>query len=137
MNRNQWGALHGVDEGARMILADALLTGTLAPEYVAVDRKHRGSALNYDIYDAAPDCLLIQERHTTCDKYGNHPQKNYLILIRVGDNIAKIPAPHKMAIARAAKLDPPVGHIIKKITGCTTTPGIIARYAAEKMGVQS
>ena len=112
-----------------MILADTMLTGVIDEEYVDVDRKHRGSALNYDLYDYTEGCILIQRRHTTCTKYGNSPQKDYFLLVRKGGDIAIVPAPHKMAIARAAKLDPPIGHIISKITGCNEAKEVLGKFA--------
>jgi len=98
-----------------------------------VDRKHRGSALNYDIYDYARGVVLIQQRLTTCTKYGNSPKKDYFLLIRSNGRIFKKEAPKKMAIVKLAKKDPEPGEIIKHIIGATTAKEIIAKYVARRM----
>lgn len=129
--RNVWGALVAA-EGlacAQELSLDAQIAGKIEGAYCDVDRKHRGSALSYDIYDIyGDDLILVQQRHTTCTKYGNSPQKNYLLLLRNGPDIAVVEAPHKMAIARAAKLGLPLGKIVEKITGCKTQDEITAKF---------
>jgi hypothetical protein len=139
INRNSWGAIVSADQHAKMILADAMLDGVLEPEYCDVDHKHRGSALNYDIYDYVDNAILVQKRHTTCDKYGNHPQKDYIILMNINGEVVRADAPHKMAIARAAKLNPPIGHILHKITKCTAVSEMFACLVAvpKLQGVRS
>lgn len=74
---------------AASLLSDAQQMGIIEMAYCDVDRKHRGSALSYDTYDydATSGMLLIQQRHTTCTKWGNSPRKNYLVLRRTDDQI--------------------------------------------------
>ncbi len=79
----------GIDLRAQ---ADALLraliqAGKITAPYVEVDRKHRGSALNYDLYDIETSRgkvtrALYQQRETTCTKYGNSPIKDYLLITK-------------------------------------------------------
>lgn len=60
----------------------AVAQGMLKGEYCSVDRKHRGDALNYDIYDVdiKKRLVLVQRRHTVCTKYGNSPTKDYFLI---------------------------------------------------------
>lgn len=140
LKRNTWGAIisgEGINK-AQEILCDAILAGKLDESYCDVDRKHRGSALNYDIYDFSEGVVLIQQRVTTCTKYGNSPKKDYYLLIKTTGGIAKIEAPHKMSIARASKLGLPVGAVIQKICGTSSSDDLFARFVvAPKMGVKS
>lgn len=132
INRNKWGAIVSGDgyNEAQDILLDAIAAGIIAKEYCDVDRKHRGSALNYDLYDYADGVVLVQQRHTICSKYGNNPQKNYLLLIKTGDSVAVATAPHKMMIVRAAKLNPEAGYIIQKIARTKKADELYARFIA-------
>ena len=59
--------------------------GPMSESYVDVDRKHRGSALNHDMYDVVINNgkvrqALVQERYCTCTKYGNAVTKEYFLL---------------------------------------------------------
>lgn len=139
-SRNAYGAIqktaHGYNSAREMII-DAMMANVLDEEYCDVDRKHRGSALNHDIYDYVENVVLVQSRHTTCDKYGNHPQKDYWILLRVSGEVIKFAAPHKMAIARTAKLNPVAGHILKKIAKTQDAAELFARFCvAPRMEVK-
>lgn len=104
---------------AQQILALAIKKGMLEPEYCDVDRKHRGSARNYDLYDFAPGVALVQQRDTTCTKYGNRPKKQYWLIRRNGAGKLTVEsADHaKARIAKLAKSDLPFGGIIAAITG--------------------
>ncbi len=65
------------------ILADeAIAKEYLKAPYVNVDKRHRGSALNYDLYDADRNEVLVQRRYTACTKYGNSPTKDYFVIRR-------------------------------------------------------
>lgn len=135
VERNMWGAIKAAPQPAREILCDAIIAGLLEEEYCDVDRKHRGSALNYGIYDYTTDVILIQARHTTCTKWGNSPQKDYYILLRVSGEVVKFSAPHKMAIVRASKLGLPAGKIIEKICKTADVSELFVRFCvAPKMG---
>lgn len=129
-DRNCWGAVTNPPVEAREILVDAIIAGHLVEEYCDVDRKHRGSALNYAIYDIASNVILIQQRATTCTKWGNNPQKDYYLLLRVQEGVVKIDAPHKMAIVRASKLGLPAGKVIEKICGTQSADEIFALLVA-------
>ena len=74
-------------KAARRLLELAIKAGLLDAPYVDVDRKHRGSALNYDLYDAKDGVALYQCRHTVCTKYGNTPTKDYVLLRRKGRGV--------------------------------------------------
>lgn len=133
LERDCWGAVKNPTAEAREILVDAIIAGHLEEEYCDVDRKHRGSALNYAIYDIASDVILIQKRHTTCTKWGNNPQKDYYLLLRLlrtQKGVVKIVAPHKMAIIRASKLGLPAGKVIEKICGTQSADEIFALLVA-------
>lgn len=128
--RDCWGALKNPTVEAMEILVDAIIAGYLEEEYCNVDRKHRGSALNYAIYDIASNVILIQRRYTTCTKWGNNPQKDYYLLLHTHEGIVKIDAPHKMAIVRASKLGLQAGKVIERICGTQSADEIFARLVA-------
>ena len=130
LERNCWGAISNPPVAAREILVDAIIAGHLQEEYCDVDRKHRGSALNYAMYDIASGVILIQQRYTTCTKWGNNPQKDYYLLLRTCDGVVKVEAPHKMAIVRASKLGLPAGKVIEKICGTQDADKIFALLVA-------
>jgi len=73
---------------ARTLLARAIEAGNLDASYVDIDRKHRGSALNYDLYDAKDGIALYQQRHTVCTKFGNSPAKDYFLVRRTGRKVS-------------------------------------------------
>jgi hypothetical protein len=102
---------------AKSILAQAIRRGVVDAPYCEVDAKHRGSALNYDLYDFARGVALVQQRHTTCTKYGNSPTKTYLILRRQCGVVTATEAPGKARIAKLAKSGLPWGGVIAAITG--------------------
>ena len=101
------------------ILQTAISTGLIPQEYCDVDYKHRGSARNYDLYDFAPGVALVQKRETVCTKYGNSPQKTYLLLRRNGAGKITVEemAATKARIAKLAKSGLPFGGVIAAITG--------------------
>jgi len=74
-------------DGGRKLLNEAIAKGYIDEPYVNVDKKHRGSALNYDLYDVNRNEVLIQRRYTVCTKYGNSPTKNYFVIRRHGKTI--------------------------------------------------
>jgi hypothetical protein len=76
-----------VIDGGRKLLNEAIAKGYIDEPYVNVDKKHRGSALNYDLYDVNRNEVLIQRRYTVCTKYGNSPTKNYFVIRRHGKTI--------------------------------------------------
>ncbi len=75
-----------IDAG-RKLLKEAIAKGYIDEPYVDVDKKHRGSALNYDVYDVNRHEVLVQRRYTVCTKYGNSPTKNYFVIRRHGKTI--------------------------------------------------
>lgn len=75
-----------IDAG-RKLLAEAIAKEYLDEPYVDVDKKHRGSALNYDMYDVNRHEVLVQRRYTACTKYGNSPTKDYYVIRRHGKAI--------------------------------------------------
>lgn len=78
---------HPLYGAAKKLLARAIQSGYLQQPYVDVDKKHRGSALNYDIYDACTSSVLIQRRKTICTKYGNSPTKDYYSIAKRRGNL--------------------------------------------------
>lgn len=106
-----------LSRGAK-ILSLAVRRGLVDAPYCEVDHKHRGSALNYDIYDAAPGAVLVQRRYTICTKYGSSPQKTYLLLRRTDRKITVASADgHKAVLAKLAKQVPKLGAIIAHCEG--------------------
>jgi hypothetical protein len=122
MTRGYYGELTGDDANeGRAILSLALKNGQLPHEYCDVDQKHRGSALNYSIYDVTKNTVIVQQRETTCDKYGNHPKKTYYRIDRKRINsktavVQKIDS-WKPRIVKLAKTVDEVGDIIAVING--------------------
>jgi len=138
MTRNEYGAIcrsesawysNGLD-----ILSQAFKRGLLGSPYCDVDKKHRGSALNYEIYDYARGVVLVQKRLTICTKYGNSPQKDYFLLLRLKGKVVVKDAPKKMSIVRMAKKSPKQGEIIQHIIGAKTAKEVVAKYVARRMG---
>lgn len=78
MERDFYGAL--INDRGQIIVHNAINLGIIPPEYCTIDRKHRGSARSYAIYDRAKNEILVQRRDTTCTRYGNSPRKSYLAL---------------------------------------------------------
>ena len=76
-----------VIDAGRKLLNEAISKEYLDESYVDVDKKHRGSALSYDLYDVSRNEILIQRRYTVCSKYGNSPTKNYFVIRRHGRTI--------------------------------------------------
>jgi hypothetical protein len=66
----------------RKLLKEAIAKEYLKAPYVDIDKRHRGSALNYDLYDADRNEVLVQRRYTVCTKYGNSPTKDYFVIRR-------------------------------------------------------
>ena len=66
----------------RKLLEEAIAKEYLKAPYVDIDKRHRGSALNYDLYDADRNEVLVQRRYTVCTKYGNSPTKDYFVIRR-------------------------------------------------------
>ncbi len=87
--RNEFGAItSGVEYNkARLIILLAIKNKKLKNEYVDVDRRHRGEALNYSVYDIRSSTVIIQRRFTICTKYGNSPTKDYILLQKCGNGI--------------------------------------------------
>jgi hypothetical protein len=75
-----------IDAG-RQLLKEAIAKEYLKAPFVAVDKKHRGSALNYDLYDVDRNEVLVQRRYTVCTKYGNSPTKDYFVIRRHRNSI--------------------------------------------------
>lgn len=87
-----YGELVGLErelaQQALDLLSTAITSGKLVAPYVGVDKRHKGSALNYDLYDIALGsrgqvvAALFQQRYTVCTKYGNSPSKEYVLIRR-------------------------------------------------------
>jgi hypothetical protein len=61
-----------------------LFRPALEQEYCNVDKKHRGTALNHDLYGYDPDqgVAVIQARQAICSKYGTSTRKTYFLVGR-------------------------------------------------------
>lgn len=103
---------------AQALLAQAIQSGKLEKPYVDVDSRHRGSALNYDLYDIKGASVLIQSRHTTCTKWGNSPKKDYLLLRKMGRGVTVIDMNEsKPVIVKLAKASDGLGDVIDALSG--------------------
>lgn len=105
--------------GQKAIVA-AINQGIIEPEHVDVDRKHRGSALNYDVYDVdmKTRTVLIQRRYTVCTKYGNSPTKDYYILKINRGKVSLIPCPEwKARVVKTARVSMFSGELLKRLNG--------------------
>lgn len=113
--RNDFGALIGNAVGANL-LALAIKTRKVEHPYVDVDRKHRGWALSYDVYDVRGKTAIIQRRLTKCTKYGNSPTKSYLLLEKVGNGVRVTDIDqYKARIVKMAKAQRELGGVVEII----------------------
>ena len=111
-------------KSARALLARAISDGHLDASYVDVDHKHRGSALNYELYDAKEGIALYQQRHTVCTKYGNSPTKKYFFVRRTGRKVSveQLDAKAKAHVVKLAKASRNLGEVIDTLTGKAKHP---------------
>jgi len=121
--RNIYGSLRYSGENeptnfvnGRKLLHAAIRRGNLDPQYIET-KKGEGNCLNYTIYDVSRGIVLVQRRHTTIDRYGNHPQKSYLIISKGGRSVEEIPDPAKRMIVKWARRAKNVGDIIRAVRG--------------------
>lgn len=138
-DRDGYGAIRN-DLDTRALVVEAIRQGVIADEYCDFDRKGRGSCLNYDVYDwhKPSRTLLIQERVTTGNKHGMSPRKRYLLLSRHrGRWQLDGEAPMQTSIAKLAKLDPRLGHIILTITGQAGRPLRLRRTSEQLTGYKA
>lgn len=100
------------------IILSAIRTGKLDDEYVDVDRHHRGTALNYDLYDLIGATVVIQRRFTRCTKHGNSPTKDYFLVQTCGKGvIVKDINKYKPSIVKLAKSKLKLGAIVDLVKG--------------------
>lgn len=111
---------------AKKLLAKAIESGYLERPYVDVDKKHRGSALNHDVYDASASSVLIQRRKTICHKHGNSPTKDYLCITRRNGNlvVTEVSDSAKPMVVKRCKASHALGEAIEVLerTGDIFTP---------------
>ncbi len=119
-------------KGARTLLERAIKAGLLDAPYVSVDRKHRGSALNYDPYDAKNGIALYQRRYTVCTKYGNSPTKDYVLLRRKGRGVELewLGGSEKARVVKLSRVATALGEVINTLTGVAKHP-LKAKVARE------
>lgn len=111
-------------KGARALLERAIKAGLLVAPYVDVDRKHRGAALNYDLYDAKDGVALYQRRYTVCTKYGNSPTKDYVLLRRKGRGVELewLGGSEKARVVKLSRVATTLGEVINTLTGVAKRP---------------
>lgn len=111
-------------KAARGLLERAIKAGLLEAPYVDVDRKHRGSALNYDPYDAKDGIALYQRRFTVCTKYGNSPNKDYFLLRRKGRGVELewLGGSEKARVVKLSRVATTLGEVINTLTGVAKRP---------------
>ncbi len=110
---------------AHRILDASVIAEDLPAAYVDVDKKHRGSALNYDLYDIDVSrgkvrVALYQQRETTCTKWGNSPTKNYFLLTagrgKTPPTLDWLDDARKRRVVRLARHSVQAGEIIEVLT---------------------
>jgi hypothetical protein len=119
VQRNDYGAIVApadVLAAGRALVALAISTGKLDREHCSFDRKRRGSALNYDIYDVRGGTALVQRRYTEGDKYGLHPTKSYFLIRRQGKGVVVKGAP-KATARKLAQNAPELGAAVDALEG--------------------
>lgn len=111
-------------KGAMGLLERAVKAGLLGAPFVDVDRKHRGSALNYDLYDAKDGIALYQSRYTVCTKYGNSPTKDYVLLRRKGRGVELewLGGSEKARVVKLSRIATTLGEVINTLTGVAKRP---------------
>lgn len=111
-------------KAAKVLLERAIKAGLLDAPYVDVDRKHRGSALNYALYDTKDGIALYQSRYTVCTKYGNSPTKDYFLLRRKGRGveIEWLGGSEKARVVKLSRVATTLGEVINTITGVAKRP---------------
>lgn len=124
-----FGQLLGATNGKHIkaageLLKRAIKAGLLGAPYVEVDRKHRGSALNYALYDAKDGIALYQSRYTVCTKYGNSPTKDYFLLRRKGRGveIEWLGGSEKARVVKLSRVATTLGEVINTLTGAAKRP---------------
>lgn len=110
--RNVYGAICKSDPAhlaGRKLIALAIKTKKLDVESADFDRRGRGSALNYDIYDISKSggTAVIQRRVTTVSKYGQSPHKDYYLIQKKGRGIivTDLDDIKHLVVRKAKKLD--------------------------------
>lgn len=111
-------------KAARRLLELAIKAALLDAPYVDVDRKHRGAALNYDLYDAKDGVALFQRRYTVCTKYGNSPSKDYCLLRRKGRGVELewLGGSEKARVVKLSRVATTLGEVINTLTGVAKRP---------------
>lgn len=119
-------------KAAKVLLERAIKARLLDAPYVNVDRKHRGSALNYDPYDAKDGIALFQRRYTVCTKYGNSPTKDYVLLRRKGRRVELewLGGSEKARVVKLSRVATTLGEVINTLTGVAKRP-LKAKVARE------
>lgn len=120
--RNKFGALSWSGENTPInlingikLLKKAIALDNLPSEYIDTNKKGFGDCLNYDIYDVIRGAVLVQQRNTTIDKYGLHPQKDYYIISDSGKKVNLVN--RKNMIVKWSRRAKKVGDIIKADRG--------------------
>lgn len=129
IHRNEFGALTAIPSELRAraqeLLSKAIAAQKLKAPYhdMALHKRHGyiGRCLNYDCYDVAESCVLVQRRETERTKYGSSPRKSYFIIRRCGRGVTVIDAPKAMVV-KLAKASTGLGQVIQTITGKAKPP---------------
>ena len=127
--RNEFGALTWFPSELRTIAQELLSKAIAAKKLTApyndmeLHKRHGylGRCLNYDFYDIAEACVLVQQRETERTKYGSSPRKSYFIIRRCGRGVILIEAP-KATVVKLAKISTALGQVIQTITGKAKAP---------------
>lgn len=114
-----------VATAAKGLLDEAIRAKALESSYVEVDRKHRGSALNYDLFDVAINragrvvAAIYQRRFTVCTKYGNSPTKDYFLITAGRGKAVKVDEIYdaKPRLVRYARVAMIAGELIDAMAG--------------------
>jgi hypothetical protein len=127
--RNEYGALtempSEMQARAQELLSKAIAAKKLKAPFhdMELHKRHGyiGRCLNYDYYDVAEACVLVQQRETQRTKYGSSPRKDYFIIRRCGRGVTVVDAP-KAIVVKLAKISTGLGQVIQTITGKAKKP---------------
>ena len=128
-HRNEYGALKDMPTELRTfaqeLLSKAIAAKKLPAPYhdMELHKRHGyiGRCLNYDYYDVAESCILVQQRETKRTKYGSSPRKDYFIIRRCGRGVTVVDAP-KAIVVKLAKISTRLSQVIQTITGRAKKP---------------
>jgi hypothetical protein len=118
--RGQYGEITSPSEPFALfhdLLRRAFKAEKLQAPFRRFDKRGRGTALSYDLYDVRGSTILVQQRETEVTKWGTAPTKEYFILKAVGKGVAVTQVDKKHLIVKQAKAGAAPGTILDVLEG--------------------